>query len=367
MLSVVFVCIAAADAQEISQFDNSYPDLCDTKQHKVWYGNNANSLWDNLSNTYANNLDSVNRFYGKDITVAVPIPEEFTIFPSAANISDVVHNWSSPVSDVTVSMKIPFDQLSVTPEKDTEITVHIPSDQLNSARLNEGGIITATIPSSQLDFMRLDATDMVQMAVGTAFLPTIIDATTSGMLPALTAHAQLAPWSNAATGMAAAGGSIMMTSLGTAADAATTGAIANGKLDIWLNAAGLSVDCMTSRSADFATSGVLDVPTDQLAAALSAGTVTTTMQIPYGQLLTWFNTEKGGGGTFGSMDSQVNADFETTSVRVPYDQLVKLNKDTAITAQLHLNGIFRNCSTPDPNFLWEQFLIRSKGEIVICQ
>ena len=408
MLSVVFVCMAAADAQEISQLDNSYLAICDTEQHKIWYDDNANNVWNDLSEIYPTSLNSVNRFYGKDITVVVPVATKFTISPSASNTSDAVHKWSSPVQGVTISATVPFDQLPVALKTDAEITVQIPSDQLNAAELNKGDTITATILSNQLGSVWPNANERIGMnAVGVA-LPSTAGFAAGGVQvstdqPASLSNAasvavgcmalpsnaglapngvqvptdQLAPWWNAAgvavgcmalpsnAGLApngvqvptdqlapwwnAAGVAAVGVALPSTAGSATTGVLATD-LAPWWNAAGAA---LPSSIAGFATTGV-QVPTDQLAAALTAGAATTSVQIPYDQFAPWLN----GAGNAGSA---------TTSVQIPYDQLVKLNTDAAITAELHLEGIFRNCYTPDPSFLWDQFLIRSKGEIVICQ
>ena len=346
MLSVVFVCMAAADAQEISQLDNSYLAICDTEQHKIWYDDNANNVWNDLLKIYPKSLNSVNRFYGKDITVVVPVATKFTISPSASNKSDAVHKWSSPVQGVTISATVPFDQLPVALKTDAEITVQIPSDQLNAAELNKGDTITATILFNQLGSVWPNANERIGMnAAGVALPSTAGIAAGSVQVPT----DQPAPLSNAAS--VAVGCMALPSNAGLAPNGVQ---VPTDQLAPWWNAAGVAaVGVALPSTAGFATTGV-QIPTDQLAAALTAGAATTSVQIPYDQFAPWLN----GAGNAGSA---------TTSVQIPYDQLVKLNTDAAITAELHLEGIFRNCYTPDPSFLWDQFLIRSKGEIVICQ
>ena len=350
MLPVVFVCMAAADAQEISQLDNSYLAICDTKKHKIWYDDNANNVWNDLSKIYPKSLNSINRFYGKDITVVVPVATEFTISPSspsASNESDAVHKWSSPVQGVKISATVPFDQLPVALKTDAEITVQIPSDQLNAAELNKGDTITATILSNQLGSVWPNANERIGInAVGVA-LSSTADFAAGGVQVSTD---QPAPLSNAA-GVA----------VGCMALPSNSGLAPNGvqvptsQLAPWWNAAGVTaVGVALPSTAGFATTNV-QIPTDQLTAALTTGAASTSVQIPYDdQFAPW-------------LDKARDASSATPSVQIPYDQLVKLNTDTEITAKLHLEGIFRNCYMPDPSFFWDQFLIRSKGEIVICQ
>ena len=133
ILSVVFTCMAAADAQEISQLDG-FRALRDGTQQKIWYGDQASNVWNYFSGTYPNYLEPKDRFYGKDIAIDVPIATKATIFPPDQSDGD-------SESNIKITATIPFEQLTCAEaremdsfpllilDKDTA-TVQIPPDQL---------------------------------------------------------------------------------------------------------------------------------------------------------------------------------------------------------------------------------------------
>lgn len=367
MLSLLSTCVAAVDAQEFSQFNGLYYGLCNDAKKRVWYGERANNAWNLFSSTYSNNLDSNRRFYGEDITVTVPVAKNATIIPSELNKSDV--DWSSRVPGVTIIATIPFDRLTTTSESDNRIILEILPNQ------EESSTITATIPAAQLSAHKADE----NMAATGIVLP--IEAFPRTDLRSL-AIAALLMTGETATALPIAFG-----------DAAAASQYTYNQNQL---AATLNAGCMASHATASGATTAVQFPHDQLAAWLdTAGDTITAVQFPIVQPDAWFDAASNAITAvqipYGQLDAALKntnaaitavqipneklkdwrseyAADDTNMLEIPYNKLsTELNTSAAVATKLHLEGIFRNCSTPDPSFFWEQFLIRSKGEMVICQ
>ena len=372
ILSLLSTCVAAVDAQEFSQFNGLYNGLCNDAQKRVWYGERANNAWNLFSSTYSNNLDSNRRFYGEDITVTVPVAKNATIVPSELDKSDVY--WSSRVPGVTIIATIPFDRLTTTSESDNRITLEILPNQEGSSTT------TATIPAAQLSANKADE----NMPATGIVLP--IEAFPRTDLRSLAISALMM------AGETATAGTALPIAIG---DAAATSQYTYNQNQL---AATLNAGCIASHATASGATTAVHFPHDQLAAWLdTAGDTTTAVQFPIVQPDAWSDAASNAITAvqipYGQLDAALkntNAaitavqipneklealqlkypadDVNANMLEIPYDKLAEeLNTSAAVATKLHLEGIFRNCSTPDPSFFWEQFLIRSKGEMVICQ